>query len=225
MLEHSTKGIFFCSTRVAWSDAVVSTVSDASFCNESGTVGGLKEGGRSQQGHVICLAPGGIVNMTEAMIHPISWSSTTIKRVCRSTLMAKTFAMIRGTESGARIRAAIADMMGDLDMRNWEESACASMGHVWMTDCDSLNVHLIATRHNSIENKRLEIDLMALRQQIWERDAERTLNIDHSCGDHPQWIDTSVMLADPLTKGMGGERRWKRLPPEYSTSSRQPNHF
>ena len=78
-LEHSTQGIFFCSTGVDWSDAVVCTVSDASFCNESVTVGGLKEDGRSQQGHVICLAPGGIVNMTEAMIHPISWSSTTIK--------------------------------------------------------------------------------------------------------------------------------------------------
>ncbi len=120
--------------------------------------------------------------------------------------MAETFAMIRGTESGARIRAAIADMKGDLDMRNWEESACASMGHVWMTDCDSLYEHLIANRHNSIENKRLEIDLMALRQQIWERDGERTLTIAHSCGDYPRWIDTSVMLADPLTKGMGAER-------------------
>ena len=66
----------------AWSYAVVCTASDSSFCNESMTVRGLKEDGRSQQGHVICLAPGGIVNMTEAMIHPISWSSTTIERVC-----------------------------------------------------------------------------------------------------------------------------------------------
>ena len=43
---------------------------------------------------------------------------------------------------------------------------------------------------------------MALRQQIWERDGERTLEVDHSCGDYPRWIDTSVMLADPLTKSM-----------------------
>ena len=40
---------------------------------------------------------------------------------------------------------------------------------------------------------------------IWERDGERTLEVDHSCGDYPRWIDTSVMLADPLTKAMGSE--------------------
>ena len=204
---------------------MVCIVSDASFCNESVTVGGLKEDGRSQQGHVICLAPGGIVNVTEAMIPPISWSSTMIKRVCRSTLMAETFAMIRGTESGARIQAAIADMKGDLDMRSWEESACASMGHFWMTDCDSLYENLIANRHNSIENKRLEIDLMALRQQIWERDGERTLTIDHSCGDYPRWIDTSVMLADPLTKGIGAERLVATMTTGVFQNSRQPSHF
>ena len=60
----------------------------------------------------------------------------------------------------------------------------------------------MSQRLNSIENKRLAIDLMALRQQIWEREGERTLEIDHSCGDYPRWIDTSVMLADPLTKTM-----------------------
>ena len=75
-----------------------------------------------------------------------------------------------------------------------------------LTDCDSLYEHLMSQRLNTIENKRLAIDLMALRQQIWERDGERTLEIDASCGDYPRWIDTSVMLADPLTKAMSSER-------------------
>ena len=79
------------------------------------------------------------------------------------------------------------------------------MGHVWMTDCDSLYEHLMSQRLNTIEKKRLAMDLMALRQQIWERDGERTLEIDHSCGEYPRWIDTSVMLADPLTKTMSSE--------------------
>ena len=140
--------------------------------------------------------------MTEAVIHPIAWSSTHIKRVCRATLMAEAFAMIKGTEAGTRIRAAIVGMKGKLDMRNWEESASRAMGHVWMTDCESLYQHLMSQRLNQVENKRLAIDLMALRQQIWERDGHRTLEIDHSCGDYPRWIDTSVMLADALTKTM-----------------------
>ena len=120
--------------------------------------------------------------------------------------MAETFAMIRGTEAGCRIRAAIVDMKGLLNLRKWEESASHHMGHVWMTDCDSLYEHLMAPRLNAIENKRLAIDLMALRQQIWERDGERTLEVDHSSGDYPRWIDTSTMLADPLTKTMSAER-------------------
>lgn len=144
--------------------------------------------------------------MAEATIHPISWSSTHIKRVCRSTLMAETFAMIKGTEAGARIRATIVDMKGKLNMSDWETSAANEMGHVWMTDCDSLYEHLMSQKFNMVENKRLGIDLMALRQQIWERNGERTLEIDHSCGDYPRWIDTSCMLADPLTKVMIPER-------------------
>ena len=80
------------------------------------------------------------------------------------------------------------------------------MGHIWLTDCDSLYEHLMSSKFNSIENKRLAIDLMALRQQVWERNGERTLEVDHSSGDYPRWIDTSVMLADPLTKAMNTDR-------------------
>ena len=202
----SDEGIYFSSEGIDWNDCVVCTVTDASFCNETVMVQDVPEPGRSQQGFIVCLAPAGILNMEKATIHPISWSSTVIKRVCRSTLMAETFAMIKGTEAGTRIRAAIVDMKGKLDMKNWEESASSEMGHCWMTDCDSLYEHLMSQRFNSVENKRLAIDLMGLRQQIWERSGERTLEIDHSCGDYPRWIDTSTMIADPLTKAMTCER-------------------
>ena len=104
------------------------------------------------------------------------------------------------------MRASIIDMKGQLDRNNWEESACETMGHIWLTDCDSLYEHLMSSKFNSIENKRLAIDLMALRQQVWERNGERTLEVDHSSGDYPRWIDTSVMLADPLTKAMNTEK-------------------
>ena len=116
--------------------------------------------------------------------------------------MAETFAMVKGTESGCRLRAAIVDMYGKLNMRNWEESAASQMGHLWVTDCASLYEHLMAPRMNSIDNKRLAIDLMGLRQQVWECDGDRTLEVDTSRGDYPKWIDTSAMIADPLTKLM-----------------------
>ena len=47
---------------------------------------------------------------------------------------------------------------------------------------------------------------MALRQKVWERNGERTLEVDHSSGDYPGWMDTSVMLVDPLTKAMNTDR-------------------
>ena len=44
-------------------------ISDASFCNETITVDGVPEPGRSQQGYVICLAPADMANITEAIIY------------------------------------------------------------------------------------------------------------------------------------------------------------
>ena len=52
----------------------------------------------------------------------------------------------------------------------------------------------MSQRLNAIENNRLAIDLMALRQQIWERDGERTLEVDHSCEDYPRLKKCSVRL-------------------------------
>ena len=57
-----------------------------------------------------------------------------------------------------------------------------------------------------MENKRLAIDLKALRQYVWERDGTRTGEIDSSSGDYPRWIDTSTMVVDPLTKVMKADR-------------------
>ena len=151
---------------------VVCTVTDASFCNENEYVKGVFEPGRSQQGYIVCLAQHNAVEAEEMIVHPISWSSTVIKRVCRSTMMAETFAMIKGTEAGAKIRAAVVDMKGKLSMADWEGSSADVMGHVWMTDCDSLYEHLISTKHNSVDNKRLNVDLMALRQLVWKRGNE-----------------------------------------------------
>eukprot|EP00974_Lingulodinium_polyedra_P097644 9465631-Lingulodinium_polyedra.AAC.1 len=72
--------------------------------------------------------------------------------------------MSKGTEYGSRIRAAIVDAKGLLDMTRWEESSAEHMSRVWTTDCDSLYEHLIAPMSNQIDNKRLAIDIMALRQ-------------------------------------------------------------
>ena len=45
---------------------------------------------------------------------PLGFSSTTIKRVCRSTLQAETYSLQSGIESGDKIRALIAETKGCL---------------------------------------------------------------------------------------------------------------
>ena len=208
-LQTSGQGIYFSSSGFTWDDMVVCSIGDASFGNDKVLVKDEFEDGRSQQGYIVALSSPSILNDKESIIHPITWSSTTITRACRSTLMAETFAMTKGTEAGTRIRAAIVDAKGQLDIRNWEESAADAIGHIWFTDCDSLYEHLVSTRMNQIENKRLRIDMSALRQQIWERGGERTETIDYLTGDYPRWIDTSAMIADPLTKVMNADRMIK----------------
>ena len=204
-LETSTEGLYYKAGAISWDDAVVATITDASFGNEEEIVNGAVEGGRSQQGYVLCLGPPDLVNLPVADVHIIAWSSTVIRRACRATLQAETMALTKGVEAGTRLRAAIVDMKGKFDIKNWEVSAASNMGHVWMTDCDSLYEHLVSPKLNSIQDKRLGIDLMALRQDVWERGGERTQFIDHSSGDYPRWMDNSTMIADPLTKAMAGE--------------------
>ena len=204
-LSTSDEGLYF-SSDFNWDDCVVASITDASFANEEAVVNGDNEAGRSQQGYVLCLAPADVVNSDVATVHPIAWSSTVIRRVCRATLQAETMALTKGVEAGVRLRAAIVDMRGKLDLKDWEQSSSSQMGHVWFTDCDSLYEHLISPKNNTIDNKRLAIDLMALRQYVWERNGERTQYIEHSCGDYPRWIDTSTMIADPLTKTMDPTR-------------------
>ena len=92
---------------------------------------------------------------------------------------------------------------------------CAFLSHRRRVSCQIYGKNgQLRSWHNSahktcllgIDNIIGLLDLKALRQYIWERNGDRTLEVDCSCGDYPRWIDTSVMLADPLTKAMKTDR-------------------
>ena len=96
------------------------------------------------------------------LIHPLSWSSARIRRVCRSTLLAEAYALSNAVEHGLRIRATIVDMGGLLNIRQWEETASAVMGHVWFADRESIFARLVSPNTKQVDNKRLAIDLSPL---------------------------------------------------------------
>ena len=131
-----------------------------------------------------------------------------IKRVCRSTFNAETQAMVDGVAFGSRLRTIIADLRGLIEEGGkWLEQSRFGMPHLWLTDCESLHSYLANPVAASAEDKRLEIDLEDLRQSLWE-DADGNPKDDMTIeqSDKVRWIDTSVMLADPLTKLMKADR-------------------
>ena len=71
-----------------------------------------------------------------------------------------------------------------------------------MTDCRSLHDYLVNPVAQGSEDKRLEIDLENLRENLWEHPSGRPKDeITEDQNDKPLWIDASTMLCDPLTKG------------------------
>ena len=104
--------------------------------------------------------------MKKCNFHPIGFGSTIIKRACRSTLQAEAYALQAGVEEGDRIRAAIADCKGVLDMKRWEATSAASMPQIWITDCASVETHLNNLTNSQLSDKRLGIEMAALRQSL-----------------------------------------------------------
>ena len=120
----------------------------------------------------------------QSPVRTIGFGSTLIKRVCRATLQAETYALQDGVENGFRLRALLAeihDCLGD------HESVCP---HMWLSVCASLVQHLTASNGANVADKRLGTEMESLRQPLEEQ------------LDVLKWIDTSAMATDCMAKNM-----------------------
>jgi len=106
------------------------------------------------------------------------------------------------------LRAGVADLHGKLGRRHWEESAARFCTHVWFTDCSSTNESLKRPVPKKGLDKRIGMELAALRQCLWRRkDGGKTdprMYDAMPCipTDICHWVDSAVMIGDPLTKAM-----------------------
>ena len=108
------------------------------------------------------------------------------------------------------LRAAVADLFGALDLKRWEASAAKFMRQIWFTDCKSLEETLKNPKCSKHSDKRLSIEIASLRQDLWRKKGEEAGDpyeedyrpSDELLTDTVRWIDTDVMVADPLTKVM-----------------------
>ena len=205
--DYADRELFYDSKAISWTDAVVVTVSDASFAQETIIEpDGKMKPHRTQKAFMILLVDPKITKQDEAGCHIWCWRSLTDKRVCRAALQGEAHGMLSGTEMGDRLRAIISDCKGYLqDMREWQKISSQQMRHLWLSDCESLVGHLKNPKNEKLENVRLSIDLQGLKQMLWEK-ADGT-NLDEllpedAAENAVRWIDTSCMVVDCLTKRM-----------------------
>eukprot|EP00439_Symbiodinium_sp_Y106_P002780 s7959_g1.t1 len=144
------RALYFPASVLDWHDICVVTFSDASSAQESGF--------RSQQGRLHYLTTESKADENKHIAHVISYGSTTIKRVCRSTLASETYAMQTAVESGDKLRAIICELRRQLpSLKGWHEETQKKMRHLWVTDCSSLSDHLNNQQINKVADKRLMI--------------------------------------------------------------------
>jgi hypothetical protein len=226
--EHKNDGFHFRPGVVDWSvpgGSVMLTIADASHANEFEFVDVTQElePYRTQGGRITALASLSVISGEECNLHPFSTSSTSVKRVTRATVQGETYNLQSGVEFGDVMRAAIADMHDRLDRNDWERTSSMFMKHVWCTDCKSSEAALCNPVMGKIQDKRLGIEFAALRQSLWRVEGQ-ALGDPRLCDALPdraiatdicRWIDTDVMLADPLTKPMDASKMLHAMKTNY----------
>ena len=213
----SDNGIRFHKRTFDFSESVILSITDASHAAETHTgINGRQKGYRSQGGRMIFLADKMPTLEEPAQVHLLEWSSTTLKRVCRSTLQAETLSSMLGSESAQHLRAALYGSMcpkppGRDD--TWAISACDFKEINWLTDCRSLVDYMSSTVGSAVSDKRLAIDLTTLKQELWRPEGSITGDPASQPGmplhakDKMYWVSTRDMVCDALTKSM----RWDAI--------------
>ena len=151
---------------------------DASFAN-------LKSGG--SQGGLIVFLQG-----SNGKYMPLAWQSRKLKRVAKSTLTAETLALQEGIEVSIMIKWMLLEIL-KIDTNN------EILPITCITDSKSLHDAVYSTKE--VTEKRLKIELCAIREALEKREIESVV-----------WINTKDQLADCLTKeGASREKLYDAL--------------
>ena len=192
-------------------EAMVVGIQDASFSNDSAVQSsGKKLGNRSQSGRLLCLADNNFREEQKGNLLLLDWHSTTLKRVCRSTMQAETLSLMSGSEESEHLRLVLHGLRQRHDRRDrkWLVEAQDEICLDWYTDCRSLEEHVNQPGLHTVGDKRLAIDLSAIRQVTWRLHGEEygdpllTDRISPAATTRLLWTSTDRMPADCLTKAM-----------------------
>ena len=206
------KGIFYPSKVFSFEKAILVSINDASHAASFEEVKpGYVGGRRSQSGRLLVMASPDFLQSGEGHVHLLEWHSTTIRRVCRSTLQAETLSMQLGSEECEHVRQLLYSVKNYQDFGTPARNYVKALDHmvcVWATDCRSLSDHLITPGMAEVSDKRLAIDLTSLRQEAWRMVGEPVGNptftdsLPTARTTFIRWVSTASMVADALTKEM-----------------------
>ena len=204
-------GIHFPLRAFEFEEAMIVGIQDASFANDyEANQNGDKGGYRSQSGRLTCLGPPSFKETKSGVLLLLDWHSTTIKRVCRSTLQAESMSLLSGMEECEHLRMVLHGLKNDHRRHDsgWKIEAMDEIQMDLFTDCRSLEESVNQAGLGSVNDKRLAIDLTGIRQQVWRQKKEETgdpLLTDRIPEDGTTrlfWVNTEKMAADSLAKSM-----------------------
>eukprot|EP00435_Cladocopium_sp_Y103_P062847 s520_g24.t1 len=176
---------FVYSPELTLKDIIVCVFSDSSFAN--------LENVKSQCGYVVTLTLPSIKDGPPTPLFVVETYSGSIKRVCRSTLAAESNGFLTGAEAGDYVRSRLLELQFPNGKSNDLEREFVKKKLLCMTDAKSLESTLSKDAGQPAD-KRVRILVAQIRELIGGNDYE---------SDEPayaQWLDTSQMLADVLTK-------------------------
>ncbi len=196
-------GIHYCRGRFDSHTAVLLSVTDASHAAETSYNDEGKMMGHKPKLASFCCWHGMPTVEAACDFHVLEWGSHTLKRVCRSALQAEVLSSQDGVESAHYVRSLIYSfevprILAGAEGRTWKIGALDSKTIHWITDCRSFVSYMSANGQGTVADKRLAIDLTALRQDLWRIHGEIPLD----CTDQLHWINRKDMIADAMTKAM-----------------------
>ena len=211
-LKTKERGIYYASGEMNFDEAVILCINDASFgASVEATGEKTVSGHRSQSGRILALAHPDFIQSGVGRIHMLQWTSSVIKRVCRSTLQSETMSLQLGAEEAEHVRQLLHVVKNLAVNPKPIDNLVPGMDHlrvIWYTDCRSLSDHLQRSGSSDVNDKRLAIDLTSLRQDLWRGKQQLVGNPvyeDQLPSDRTldcRWVDTATMLSDGLTKHM-----------------------
>jgi hypothetical protein len=170
-LERRDRGVHFAADAFEFEEAIILSINGASHAASSdATNEGHIVGHRSHSGRLLALTLKEFLETGKGKIHLLQWSSTVIKRVCRSTLQAETLSVQLGSEDAERMRQLLYVVKNKATALKRTENFINAMDETvvsWYTDCRSLSDHLTNVNAAAVSDKRLAIDLTSLRQELW----------------------------------------------------------